>query len=256
MKLLTYNIWYGGHPDRLPFIKKVIKQQAPDVVALQEANNFTKKTVDEFRKLGYSYAVHIKGKEDSGKGTFDGVVLAKQQFRVINRFKHMRNAGVHVYFPQFKPSLCSVHLTPYTEKDRLKELSIILKSQARYSNKMIVGDLNSLNADDKYPATLVPLFKKLRFTRWLTKGKLNCYGVIPALQKNGYVDMAQVLGTKDITWWTPIKEKPIKTLFRIDYCFVSKNLLPSVKSVRVIKNALTRKASDHYPVLVELEGFL
>jgi exonuclease III len=38
LRLLSYNIWHGGQ-DRLPVILDVIREQRPDLVALQEANS-------------------------------------------------------------------------------------------------------------------------------------------------------------------------------------------------------------------------
>src|ERR1700730_17103732 len=38
LRVLSYNIWYGGQ-DRLPLLADVIKQQQADVVALLEANS-------------------------------------------------------------------------------------------------------------------------------------------------------------------------------------------------------------------------
>jgi len=39
---------------------------------------------------------------------------------------------------------------------------------------------------------------------------------------------------------------------RLDYIFVSESLVPCLQSYTVVKNELADKASDHYPVVVEL----
>jgi endonuclease/exonuclease/phosphatase family metal-dependent hydrolase len=40
---------------------------------------------------------------------------------------------------------------------------------------------------------------------------------------------------------------------RLDYIFLSKQLLLNFSSYRVIKNDLTKIASDHFPIIVELK---
>lgn len=38
MRIITYNIFYGGE-ERIPLIAQILRDQNPDMVALQEAND-------------------------------------------------------------------------------------------------------------------------------------------------------------------------------------------------------------------------
>lgn len=58
---------------------------------------------------------------------------------------------------------------------------------------------------------------------------------------------------KDYTASTSINEYSAHSNMRLDYIFLSKSLLNHLKDYSVIKNNITEKASDHYPIIIELQ---
>jgi len=50
-----------------------------------------------------------------------------------------------------------------------------------------------------------------------------------------------------------VNRDPYHAELRLDYIFVSDSLRENVASYSVVKNALTDKASDHYPIVVSLD---
>jgi len=68
-----------------------------------------------------------------------------------------------------------------------------------------------------------------------------------------YLDSGYLSGKVNVfTAPTEVNEYNAHTNMRLDYIFISKSLKSYLKSYEVIKNALTQKASDHFPVLLEL----
>lgn len=70
----------------------------------------------------------------------------------------------------------------------------------------------------------------------------------------GYIDSALELNKNlENTVPTFANEDNAHSNFRLDYIFLSESLVPHLKNYEVVKNSLTNKASDHYPVTVTLQ---
>src|SRR3989344_4631663 len=90
MKLLSYNIWNGG-PERIPLILKVIKEQSPDFLAIQEANTFfdnDNKILKQFSlELNLPYYDISRSNENYHVASF-----SKIPFKKVNKLPNFRNA--------------------------------------------------------------------------------------------------------------------------------------------------------------------
>lgn len=73
--------------------------------------------------------------------------------------------------------------------------------------------------------------------------------VVTQMEKAGYVDAYRLYGAPGVQSYIPANDPPI----RIDYIFVSQPLAAGVKSCRVWQEAAGQEASDHRPVLAEVE---
>ena len=63
LKLLSYNVWYGFNEkaERKDDWLKFMIDQAPDIVSLQELNDYTpEKLAGDARKWGHSHSVLLK----------------------------------------------------------------------------------------------------------------------------------------------------------------------------------------------------
>lgn len=254
MKLMTYNILNGGEA-RLDLVIDIVKKESPDYLTINEANTFLaedKKLLREFAaKTGFKYY------EISASGEYDYHVAALSRYplRQIQKPKPLMRACVMsvIEAEWGKISIASLHLTPYTEDLRLPEIDLILSFQSEFKNKILMGDMNSLSQDDDYDPEMVTSFNDIQTKKFTTDGKLK-FDVIGKILSDGYIDSAVALRKNtESTAPTTINEDSAHSNMRLDYVFISKSLAPYLLKYRVIKNDLTEKASDHYPVIVELQ---
>ena len=108
-----------------------------------------------------------------------------------------------------------------------------------------MGDFNTLAPDDydERPDELAAL----RSVEWMHRMMADDFQVVPRLMRRGYVDAA---GAAE----SPLPTFPADApLVRIDYIWVSAPLAPKVRWCRPWQTEDTLLASDHLPVLVEIE---
>jgi exodeoxyribonuclease-3 len=116
-----------------------------------------------------------------------------------------------------------------------------------------MGDMNSLARYDNYDEKMIKTFNKMQMKKFTTDGKFR-FDAIDKILSTGYVDAAYTMNkNKDYTAPTSINEYDAHSNMRLDYIFLSQSILPYLSDYNVVKNELTEKASDHYPVTVTLE---
>jgi len=248
MKFLTYNIFDGG-AGRLDLIISVIKSQSPDILTINEANDFSAdngKIIKEFsEKIGtphYEIAPTEWG--------YDVAVFSKTPFIEKEILMSGKRAAVSVVVDsEYGPiAVIGAHLNPGTEDVRLSEIKTIIESQRKYQNRVIMGDLNALSRQDGYSPERVRGFNSKQLQKFTDNGKPH-FEVTDELLKSGYHDAAFHLKKNDVTTVpTPSNKDDAHTDLRLDYIFVSESLLGHVSDYEVIKNKVTDEGSDHYPV--------
>jgi len=121
---------------------------------------------------------------------------------------------------------------------------------------ILIGDFNSLSRLDKYSREyLINFFEPIiKFNLWGEVDSMMKYEVVDEILKNGLQDTYKLINRRfDYTCPTSTfksmgqNEKGI----RIDYIFCSKDF--KVLDSGIIKNELSEKASDHYPIYAILE---
>lgn len=256
MKIITYNIFYGGE-ERLPLITQVLRDQHPDLIALQEANDRS-----NAEKLADALNMHlIFGESDN---SFRVAWLSRLSVsRVCNYQLPFFLQGPRTEFTMPKTLLSldvqwngsplhlfTTHLQARYPDEyevcRLREVeAILLEIQSLLGEPLLlVGDLNAFAPADPI-GSLSPGSVEFAHRRSIEQGKRLA---IARLQKAGLTDCYRMLHPTQAGYTSDARRE---LSMRIDYCFASPRLAQSLHSCEVISNELTAKASDHLPVQVE-----
>jgi exonuclease III len=116
-----------------------------------------------------------------------------------------------------------------------------------------MGDMNSLSPDDGYDQAIIRGFNDMQLKKFTTDGELRFDAILKILSTE-YTDSAVKLKkNKEYTVPTTINEHSAHSNMRLDYVFLSQSLVSYIQDYKVVKNKLTDRASDHYPVVVELQ---
>lgn len=253
MKFATYNL-LNGAPETYEEVVSAVKNISPDFLTLNEANTFSSdngKILKDFAcKTGYEfYNLSLSGEYD-----YHVAVFSKYPLKIIKEIKPLMRAGIlSVIGANIGDlSIISTHLTPYTEDLRLPEIGLIMNKQKKYKHKLLMGDMNSLALYDGYDEKMIKSFNDIQLKKFTTNGKLR-FDAINKILSHDYLDTAKLMGRNKIsTAPTDINENNVHSNMRLDYIFISKSLKDRLISYEVIKNTLTKKISDHYPVVIEL----
>jgi exodeoxyribonuclease-3 len=148
-------------------------------------------------------------------------------------------------------TVVNLHLDPWQEASRDREVARLLAALPP-GPTVITGDFNSLSRQDNYPPELL---KQLQ-ANGISKFGANAleFTVIDRLLQAGFIDAAAVTGKMESTVPSPFNtDQSHEVPVRVDYIFVSPDLVPRVRNVETVKNDLTNAISDHYPVVLTLD---
>ena len=254
MKFLTYNILDGGQ-GRLPLIKQIVRDQSPDYLTLNEANGFSDHGNKILKQFAFDTGFEYFDIALSGQYDYHVAVFSKYKFEnTIKLQPLMRACLINTIETKIGLlSIASLHLTPMTEDLRHPEIDLVVGSQKGTENTILTGDMNSLSHRDGYPEDMVEDFNETQLKKFTTDGELR-FSAIKKIENSGYIDVAAELRKGDQnTVPTPMNKDKAHSKMRLDYFFVSKSLKPMLVEYSVVKNELTDKASDHYPIIMELK---
>lgn len=249
---MTYNILNGGK-GRLELILQAIKQEAPDYLTINEANAFANNKI--LQQISKDIALPYSAIALSGEYDYHVAVFSKYPFKEMHTLQPLMRACLVALLDTELGllSIASLHLTPYSEDLRHPEIDRIINFQKNYENRILMGDMNSLSKHDTYNPEMIKQFNKSQRKKFTTHGQFR-FDAIEKILSVGYYDTALPLGkNKEYTVPTVINKDPSHAKMRLDYIFVSQPLLSHVTDHAVIKSDVTNKASDHYPVAVELQ---
>ncbi|TWU03969.1 endonuclease/exonuclease/phosphatase family protein [Neorhodopirellula pilleata] len=265
MKVITHNVWYGftqrGEPRRSQWLNWMA-EQAPDVVALQELNGYTPdRLAADARQWGHLHSVLLK---EEGFPTGITSRFPISDVRRIREGMHhgllrCRIRGIWFYVIHFHPSNFASRI------EEAGHLQADVATLPELNPKVILaGDFNGFSPADRShydtDLELEPFFEMLDRhnpgARNLNEGKLD-YGGLEAILSQGYVDLVDrfrgrsqpFVGTFPTSL---VGDQNHGTDRRLDYLFVSPNLLPQVESAWILKDEITRRLSDHLPVTATL----
>jgi exodeoxyribonuclease III len=234
-----------------------MQQESPDILCLQETKLQGNQLEDSFKNIEgyYSSFSFAEKKGYSGVATYSkeqpisvkhgmGIERFDSEGRILEtEFKDF--TLLNIYFPngQMNEERLKYKLEFY---DSLLEYCNNLVSEGK--KLVICGDYNTAHTevDIKNAKANEKTSGFLEIERaWLDK-----------LIANGYTDTFRHMHPEEIkySWWSYMfKARERNVGWRIDYHFVSNNLLPFMKGAEIL-NEVT--GSDHCPVILELQDQL
>jgi len=254
LRIASYNILNGGEK-RLKYLSRAIKKMNPDICGILEAVGWEKERIDLqkiARDLEFSFFKVVKANSKYNIAIFSKIPLDVKNIK--KEIKHV-TLEAKIKTGSFKNlGIFFVHLSPVSEDERLKELKELTRHIKKYSKVIVMGDFNSLSSHDPYNhKKLLEAFKKNKVTKYGIE-RLD-FDVIKKIQHLGFIDAVDYLKLPFIATTPTASNEDLNhaTKIRIDYAFLSKNILTNLKKVKIIKNKLTDKASDHYPIYIDLQ---
>ena len=244
LRILSYNIRRGGAGREEP-LAAVIRSVNADVVVLEEA---TRPAVVErlARETGMQDWVSREGKS-----------LAFMSRQPVAKFAARQPAISRHAFLEIVPSTASwrvfgVHLSAvhaaWTERRRLFELRALLRAVAASGKgpHVLIGDFNTVAPGDIFDMRKLP--RRLRALVWLSGGHIR-WRTIATVLAAGYVDSFRQLHPNDVGYTLPTPDPHV----RLDYAFVPGAFAQHVRSCEIVRTPEVAQASDHFPLLVELD---
>jgi exodeoxyribonuclease III len=234
-----------------------IQEESPDILCIQETKLQENQLEDNIKNMEgyYSYFSFAEKKGYSGVATFTKKKpidvkygMGIERFDSEGRIVATEFEGfilLNIYFPngQMNEERLSYKMEFY---DALLEYCNILVKEGK--KLVICGDYNTAHTemDIKNAKANEKTSGFLAIERaWLDK-----------LIANGYTDTFRHMNPEEVrySWWSYMFQARERNVgWRIDYHFVSNNLLPYVKHAEIL-NEVT--GSDHCPVVVELQDQL
>ena len=261
LKIISYNVWYGFTqvPERKEKWIAWMNEQGPDIVSLQELNEYThQKLAEDARSYGHSYSAILK---EEGFPTGITSRYPIEDIKIIKEgFHHglLRVRIEQIYF-------YVIHLHPSNWEIRKNEINQILRNIDELppgSQVVLAGDFNTFSPLDSIyysHGRLEPFFNErdvLYDEKNLDKGKLD-YSVIQAVMDFGLIDLeaSSRSSTYNFSGSFPTlveKEGEHGDQRRLDYVFASKNLAIKLGKANIIATDTALILSDHMPVVIEL----
>lgn len=263
LRIISYNVWYGFTqvPERKITWLAWMKEQDPDVVSLQELNEYNeKKLSDDASVYGHSYSALLK-EEGFPTGITSRFPIEDIQ-RTTQGFHHgllrARIQGIYFYV---------IHLHPSNWETRKLEINLILQDISKLppeSSVVLAGDFNTFSPLDSLfysHGRLEPFFHD----RDMMYGEKNLnqyqldYSVIQELMDQGFTDLEAAFRSPSYVFSGSFptrieKEGEHGDLRRLDYVFVSANLLDRVAQAKIIASDTAQILSDHLPLVVDLSS--
>jgi exodeoxyribonuclease-3 len=261
LKIISYNVWYGftKNPERKKDWIVWMNEQQPDIVSLQELNEYTnQKLAEDAKSYGHTYSVLLK---EEG---FPTGITSRYPIEDIKRIKDGFHHGLlRVRIQQIY--IYVIHLHPSNWETRKNEINQILQNIEELpsgSQVLLAGDFNTFSALDSVyysHGRLEPFFNDrdlLYEEKNLNNGKLD-YSVIQQVMDFGLIDLeaSSRISTYNFTGSFPTlveKEGEHGDQRRLDYIFASKNLANKVSKANIISTDTALVLSDHLPVVIEL----
>jgi exodeoxyribonuclease-3 len=246
MRLITWNILAGGE-DRWPEIAAVLRRERPDLVALQELRGFGRARLDRLAgDLGMTG--HLA---PSAFGQPVAVLcrLPSDRRRSVSWRLHHAAAVVTVG----ELTLVSTHLNPFRPERRRREATwLAARFHAASRWVLLAGDLNGLDPYGDHAAELAGLSPRYRRRHLAGDGTVDTRG-LAAFERGGLTDLWRRAGLGDgRTVPTGLAGGEFGAM-RLDYVLGNPAVAGRVRELRVLRDAETEYASDHYPLLAEFD---
>lgn len=244
IRLLSYNIRRGG-AGREDALLSVIQSCAPDIVIFQEA---TEPSV--IKRLSAEAGLsHWAAMPKFSLGFMSRLPVSHFQW---HRPRLSRHAFLEIVPDGIPFRVFGVHLSAvfaaWTERRRMMELRSLLHSikQHQHGLHALVGDFNTVTPGELLDFRSMP--QKVRATVWLSGGQVR-WRTVQIVRDAGYVDAFRALHPADPGLTLPTTTPQV----RLDYLFVPSAQIDRVSSCEVVRSEAAQQASDHFPLLSQIQ---
>jgi endonuclease/exonuclease/phosphatase family metal-dependent hydrolase len=245
MRLLTYNIRYGGRGHEAE-LAAVIRAADPDIVLLQEATDR-----DVIGRLaGMTGLPNWDARPRSSTSFMTRLDVVAYDW-ILPRGSRHSFLEVAIANPEVR--LFGLHLSAWfndwTERRRTREIKALLDSIRKHQNglHLIAGDFNALAPGAELNTRAWPGW--IRTMVWLSGGNI-ARSTIQHMLDEQYIDVWRALNDGNAGNTFPVWNPQV----RLDYIFTPERYQPSLRTCRIVTDPPEAKtASDHFPLLAELE---
>ncbi|MEE6258927.1 endonuclease/exonuclease/phosphatase family protein [Plantactinospora sonchi] len=263
MRVMTYNIKNGGRdggdPGRLDRVLQVVGEVRPDVLAVQELAGLRG---DRRRLAAVEDRLSMRAylaREWFGQPV---AVLVRPPAEVVSvapvrRPFHHAAQRVVLGTDRGPLTVVGTHLHPYSGRRRLREARWLVTATGRGDPDrmvLLMGDLNSLDPWTGHAERLARLAPRYRARHLMPDGATVDTRAVAALHRAGYVDLARQSGQ------APADTVPTTggggaefSGMRLDYLLATPALARLAGPVRVVTGGVAESASDHYPLVADLD---
>lgn len=254
MKVMTWNIKTGGGT-RLPAILAVLRRERPDVLALQELRDFGRHDGRRMREVAEAAGMtaHLA---PSAFGQPVAVLarppLELTRTRAVRWRLHHAAAAAVIPTGEGPLTVVSTHLNPFAPYRRMREARWLA---ARYASRgrlvLLAGDLNALSPRTDHTGELERLHPLYRRRHQAADGSADTRA-IEAFEAAGFVDLWRGDGDGRTAPTTEGGGREFSGM-RLDYVLGSPPVAARARNLRVVRGDETEHASDHYPVVVDVD---
>lgn len=265
MRVMTYNIKTGGvdrgRGSRLDAIVAVVNRQRPDLLGLQELRGFRPGGA---RLRHFAEAVGMRPFLARSWFGQPVAVLVRPPGRPgwsrgLRWGLHHAAAAVVVHTDRGSLTVVATHLNPFFGQRRLREAGRLVARFARPgAMTLLMGDLNSLDPHTPHEERLTRLPATYR-RRHLHAGAGGAPVVdtrtVARLAGAGFVDLWRAAGCAEPDTTAPTAQGGGAEFsgMRLDYVLGTAPVAALVRDCRTVTGAESDYASDHYPVVADLD---
>lgn len=247
LRLLSYNVRVGGR-GRTDALASVIRAQSPDVVVLQEA-------VDPATVVALARAADMPFHASAHRRSLAFLSRVPVVHHAWHRPRWSHHAFLELELEGCGLRVVGVHLSAvhaaWTERRRVYEVRALLAAVERRSPRaptLLVGDFNTLAPGERLDVSRLP--RRLRALVWISGGTIR-YETVHTMVEAGYVDGFRHLHPTDVGLTFPTWDPQV----RLDYAFLPSGEAQRLQTCAVVTGPdEVRTASDHFPLLVEVNG--
>ena len=242
-RLMTYNIRHGGI-GREAAIAAVVTACAPDLVLLQEATD--PRSVEQIAEATGMAEWRAYAGQSLGFLSRRPVAFAEWTRPRVSRHAFIEVVPEGSALRVFGVHLSAVHAA-WTEQRRVFELRALLRSVARHQDgfHVLSGDFNTVAPGEHLNVRELPL--RLRPLVWMSGGSIR-WRTVQTVLDAGYVDGFRMKNVEDRGLTLPTTSPHV----RIDFVFVPAPFSHRVAACEVVRHPQAAAASDHFPVVADL----
>src|SRR6185295_2784640 len=255
---MTYNILRGGRGGdgdaRLGQVCALIRRVAPDLLVLNECNDFERDGCRNFHRL--ERELGMRGLFAPASSGYHVALFLRHaqpvEVRLLDREVHHSAIAATLDLGEFRCTLVGAHLCPFSGEVRVGEAQQLTRFLGE-GHVFLLGDLNSVSPHDA---------ASLRTDDWLPRRRVRhelagSPGVldtraVATIETCGLVDTFRAAGARSATVQTPLCPGHQSYQARIDYIFASLGAAERVQRVQRIDGALADSASDHYALTIDV----